>query len=148
MHGTVKEGDLLTIAAPGGRFTFTGAEANRIVLLAAGVGITPLMSILRYLTDRKWNGRIDMVYACRTPEDIIFREELESFERRISKSSSHADPVARRGHQLDGATGRIDAEASDESSSGPRRCSFLHVRTDGNAYGDPRSPAAVGSRRA
>ena len=45
MHDTVKEGDLLTIAAPGGKFTFTGAEADRIVLLAAGVGITPLMSI-------------------------------------------------------------------------------------------------------
>lgn len=44
MHDTVMEGDLLTIAAPGGKFTFTGAEANRVVLLAAGVGITPLMS--------------------------------------------------------------------------------------------------------
>ncbi len=83
MHDTVREGDLLTIAAPGGRFTFTGAEANRVVLLAAGVGITPLMSILRYLTDQNWSGQIYMVYSCKTAKDIIFREELEAIERRF-----------------------------------------------------------------
>src|SRR5271157_3834484 len=110
MHDTVKEGDLLTIAAPGGKFTFTGAEADRIVLLAAGVGITPLMAILRHLTDRKWNGRIDMVYACRTPEDIIFREELESIERR--NPNLHLTLILSRaeGTNWTGATGRIDAK--------------------------------------
>ena len=83
MHDTVREGDLLTIAAPGGRFTFTGAEANRVALLAAGVGITPLMSILRYLTDQNWSGQIYLVYSCKTAKDIIFREELEAIGRRF-----------------------------------------------------------------
>jgi len=110
MHDTVKEGDLLTIAAPGGRFTFTGEEANRVVLLAAGVGITPLMSILRYLTDLKWNGQIDMVYACRTPKDVIFREELEAIERRFPNLRLTLTLSRAEGTSWTGATGRIDAK--------------------------------------
>ncbi len=110
MHDKVQEGDLLTIAAPGGKFTFTGAEANRIVLLAAGVGITPLMSILRYLTDRKWNGQIDMVYACRTPQDIIFREELEALDRRFPNLHLTLTLSRAEGTNWTGATGRIDAQ--------------------------------------
>ncbi len=110
MHDTVKEGDLLTIAAPGGKFTFTGAEANRIALLAAGVGITPLMSILRYLTDQKWNGRIDMVYSCKTTTDIIFREELECLLRRFANLHLTLTLSRAEGTGWTGATGRIDAK--------------------------------------
>jgi glycine betaine catabolism B len=110
MHDTVKEGDLLTITAPGGKFTFTGADENRVALLAAGVGITPLMSILRYLTDRKWNGQIYMVYACRTPEDIIFREEIESLERRFPNLHLTLTLSRAEGTNWTGATGRIGAK--------------------------------------
>ncbi len=110
MHNTVKEGDLLTIAAPGGKFTFTGAEANCVVLLAAGVGITPLMSILRYLTDRNWSGQIYMVYSCRTAEDIIFREELEAIERRFPNLHLTLTLSRAEGTDWKGVTGRIDAK--------------------------------------
>jgi len=110
MHDMVKEGDLLTIAAPGGKFTFTGAEADRVVLLAAGVGITPLMSILRYLTDRKWNGQIDMVYSCKMAKDIIFREELEAIERRYPNLHLTLTLSRAEGTNWTGATGRIDAK--------------------------------------
>ncbi len=134
MHDTVKEGDLLTIAAPGGKFTFTGAEANRIALLAAGVGITPLMSILRYLTDQNWNGQIDMVYSCKTATDIIFREELEAHRAPISQSASHADPLARRGHRTGPAPpGGLTQNSCHARDSRPDECSGLHVRADGDA---------------
>jgi len=110
MHDTVKEGDLLTIAAPGGKFTFTGAEADRVVLLAAGVGITPLMSILRYLTDQNWSGQIYMVYSCKTVEDIIFREELEAIERRLPNLHLTLTLTRGEGANWNGAIGRIDAK--------------------------------------
>ena len=110
MHDTVQEGDILTIAAPGGKFTFTGAEANRVVLLAAGVGITPLMSILRYLTDQNWSGQIYMVYCCKTAKDIIFREELESIERRFPNLHLTLTLTRAEGTNWNGAVGRIDAK--------------------------------------
>ena len=57
LHDAVLAGDLLDVLAPAGRFTFTGTEAGSIVLIAGGVGITPLMAKIRYLTDVSWPGR-------------------------------------------------------------------------------------------
>jgi ferredoxin-NADP reductase/DMSO/TMAO reductase YedYZ heme-binding membrane subunit/ferredoxin len=109
MHDAVKEGDLLQVAAPSGKFTFTGDEANRIVLLAAGVGVTPLMSILRYLTDRNWNGRIDMVYSCKTAQDIIFQEELDDLQRRFPSFHLTLTLTRPEDGSWEGSVGRIDA---------------------------------------
>ena len=82
LHDVVKPGDLLPASGPGGSFTFTGAEANGIVLIAGGVGITPLMSIIRYLTDVSWAGDILLLYSCRSTDEFLFRDELEVLQRR------------------------------------------------------------------
>ncbi len=82
LHSRVQEGDLLEFSGPSGSFTFTGRECKCILLIGGGVGITPLMSVLRYLTDRSWPGDIYLLYSCRTAQDIIFREELEYLQRR------------------------------------------------------------------
>src|SRR5262249_40546067 len=77
LHAQVQEGDLLECSAPSGSFIFTGRECRCILLIGAGVGITPLMSVIRDLTDRSWPGDIYLLDGCRTPQDIIFREELD-----------------------------------------------------------------------
>lgn len=82
LHDSVSEGDTLEIAAPSGKFTYTGEESSSIVLIAGGVGVTPMMSVLRYLTDRAWPGAIYLVYSCRTSNDLIFREEIEYRRKR------------------------------------------------------------------
>lgn len=82
LHDRVKEGDTLQISAPSGRFTFTGEEASSVVLIAGGVGVTPVMSAIRYLTGRSWSGDIFFFYAVRGEADVIFREELEYLQRR------------------------------------------------------------------
>jgi glycine betaine catabolism B len=82
LHDAVKAGDMLEVRAPAGRFTFTGAEANSVVLLAGGVGITPLMAHIRYLTDLSWPGDIYLVFSVKTERDIIFRDELDALRRR------------------------------------------------------------------
>ena len=51
LHDTLIVGDLVRASGPFGSFTFTGTTADSIVLIAGGVGITPMMSVLRYLTD-------------------------------------------------------------------------------------------------
>lgn len=81
MHDRVKAGDLLDIAAASGRFTFTGEE-DSIVLIAGGVGITPMISVIRYLTDVSFPGEIFLLYGARSTEDFIFRDELEHLQRR------------------------------------------------------------------
>jgi glycine betaine catabolism B len=76
LHDHVKQGDRIKIGAPAGKFVFAGHEAKRILLIAGGVGITPMMSVARSLTDRKWKGEIDLLFGVRELRDVIFAAEL------------------------------------------------------------------------
>ncbi|MEZ4367545.1 MAG: ferric reductase-like transmembrane domain-containing protein [Kofleriaceae bacterium] len=84
LHDTLAVGSTLQVAAPAGRFVFAGdADVPRIVLLAGGVGITPMMSMIRSLTDRAWPGHIHLLYAVRTGGDVVFAEELRYLAARF-----------------------------------------------------------------
>jgi ferredoxin-NADP reductase len=80
LHETWREGDLVKIGAPAGRFTFAGHGAERIVLIAGGIGITPMMAVVRSLTDRKWRGDINLLFSVRLVKDIVFRDELAQLQ--------------------------------------------------------------------
>lgn len=91
-HGTVSRyldmevhtGELLQVTAPSGKFTFTETHAKSAVFIGGGVGLTPMMSATRYLTDRSWKGEIYFFYSCRDEDSIIFREELLYLQKRYS----------------------------------------------------------------
>ncbi|CAN5918470.1 hypothetical protein BH11MYX2_BH11MYX2_23410 [soil metagenome] len=82
LHDKVVVGDRIKISAPGGKFHFpgvTGAHADkRVVLLAGGVGITPMMSVIRSLTANKWKCDIYLVFGVRTRDDVIFAAEIKA----------------------------------------------------------------------
>lgn len=109
LHDQVAQGDEIRIAAPYGRFTFTGEEATSIVLIGCGVGITPLMSVIRYLTDHSWTGEIVLLYGFRRPADYLFGEELAYLASRhpnlrVFPTASSPDDAPWQGR-----VGRIDA---------------------------------------
>lgn len=110
MHDALKPGDLLHIAGPFGHFTFTGTDAESIVLIAGGVGITPMMSVLRFLTDTAWSGDIFFVYAARSTEEFVFRSEIEQLERRHSNLHVFASMQRSPGTVWHGAEGHITRE--------------------------------------
>jgi glycine betaine catabolism B len=83
LHDTISVGSRLRVTAPAGRFTFTGAEAPAVLLIAGGVGITPLMSMVRALTDRAWTGDIYFVVIAKSRSDLIFHDEIESLRKRF-----------------------------------------------------------------
>jgi len=85
LHDSVKVGDLIKVSGPFGSFSFTGSDADSIVLIAGGVGITPMMSVLRYLTDTAWPGEIFFLYGANSTEEFVFREEIERLERQDPK---------------------------------------------------------------
>ncbi len=82
LHDTWKEGDLVSVSAPAGKFLFAGHESDRIVLIAGGIGITPMMSVVRSLTDRGWAGAMYLVFSVRKKHDIVFAHELEELQAR------------------------------------------------------------------
>jgi ferredoxin-NADP reductase len=81
----LKVGDQIEAGGPVGKLTFTGNEADSIVLISGGVGITPMVSISRYLTEQSWPGDIFFIYVCRTPADYILADEIAALERRNPK---------------------------------------------------------------
>lgn len=81
LHDTLIVGDLVRASGPFGTFIFTGTTADSIVLIAGGVGITPMMSVLRYLTDTAWPGDIFFLYGARSTDEFVFRDEIERLER-------------------------------------------------------------------
>jgi ferredoxin-NADP reductase len=110
LHDQLKEGDLLDCAGPAGAFVFTGRECKCILLIGGGVGITPLMSVLRYLTDRAWAGDVYLVYSVHSPKDIIFREEIDYLARRHPNFRAVITVSQPEGTDWSGPTGRITKE--------------------------------------
>jgi ferredoxin-NADP reductase len=75
----------LTVEARGplGRFCFQETEHKKIALFAGGSGITPLISILRYIDDLCLDTKATLFYSVRTKRDIIFEGELERLKTRL-----------------------------------------------------------------
>ncbi len=110
LHDKIKEGNTLEVKAPSGKFVFTGEETDSVVLIAGGVGITPMMSITRALTDMEWAGEIHFIVACRTPDHFIFKEELKSLQQRYSNLHVHV-AMSRIEKEVDGYhAGRLSKE--------------------------------------
>jgi ferredoxin-NADP reductase len=75
-------GLVLHLSQADGAFTLPGELPDRVLMISGGSGITPVMSMLRTLVDRGYDGRITFLHYARSPETTIFRDELEFLARR------------------------------------------------------------------
>ena len=110
IHENWREGMRIQIGAPSGKFYFAGHESERVVLIAGGVGITPMMSITRSLTDRGWKGDIYLVFSVRKKVDVIFAEELRYLKARNPNLHVLITLTNDPDVEHDGARGQINAE--------------------------------------
>ena len=111
----LKVGDKIEAGGPVGKFVFTGKEADSIVLISGGVGITPMVSISRYLTEQSWPGDIFFIYACRTPADYIFADEIAALERRNPKLHIVITMTRPEGTDWKGPRGHLTKELLTQS---------------------------------
>jgi ferredoxin-NADP reductase/predicted pyridoxine 5'-phosphate oxidase superfamily flavin-nucleotide-binding protein len=119
LHEQIHVGDLLEARAPQGHFTVAPNERRPLVLLAAGVGITPLLSMVREVVYQGLRTRrirpTWFFQSSRTLADQPFRPELDRLLDnlgdvvRVLRLLSQPEPDAREGEDYD-LTGRIDAD--------------------------------------
>lgn len=78
-------GDEVGIRGPFGvGFPVVPLEGNDILLIAGGLGIAPLRSLINYIIDnRREFGKVDILLGCRDPQSMLFHNELESWAKRI-----------------------------------------------------------------
>lgn len=118
MHDFVHEGDLIDIEAAYGQLTFSGVGAQGIVLIGGGVGITPLMSVLRCLISCGMKNEISLLYACKTLEDFVYREELRLLQSRNSNLKILVAVEKMEGSFPGAYEGRLTKEKIQEAAPG------------------------------
>lgn len=76
LHQNVKKGTELEFRGPAGRFNNLDIESDKVLLISAGSGITPMMSMARFWCDQAAEKNIRFLNWARSVQDIIFRREL------------------------------------------------------------------------
>jgi len=101
----------LTVEATGpyGRFYLDETRHRSIMLIAAGAGITPMISMLRYMDDRGLTIPATLLYGVRTRKDIIFEGELERLKKCI-RTFNYSVSLSRPGEMWKGHSGRLTRE--------------------------------------
>ncbi|MFO1417820.1 MAG: FAD-binding oxidoreductase [Methylotetracoccus sp.] len=82
---TVKPGSHLTVQGPYGRFSCLRSPGDKLLFVGAGSGITPLMSMCRWIVDTAADVDVQLLASFRTPADIIYRGELEWLAQRDAR---------------------------------------------------------------
>jgi predicted ferric reductase len=88
-----KTSDTAFVEGPYGQFSFLNYPEGPILFIAGGVGVTPVMSMLRYLRDTNDSRDVVLLYGNRKKRDIIFEDELSSLPEscRVVHILSEAD---------------------------------------------------------
>lgn len=107
----VPAGTIVRLAAPKGDFVLPDPPPERILMLTAGSGITPIMSMLRTLDRRAVERNVDLpdvvhVHSAPTADDVMFRAELEKFDATHDRFRSHL--------QLTRSQGKFSLDRLDE----------------------------------
>jgi ferredoxin-NADP reductase len=117
---SLRPGDRVVVEGPYGHYVLK--EDRPAVMLAGGIGITPLKGMAEYASDKKLPIPVRLVYSNRSEGEIAYREELEELERR--------NPNFRVLHTLTGngvskgwkgSVGRIDERKLGEATRGLER---------------------------
>lgn len=77
----LKEKDIVGIRGPyGNSFPLDRMKNRDILFIAGGIGLAPLRPAIQYAFKNRRNyGKIELVYGCRTPQDMLYRSEISSW---------------------------------------------------------------------
>ncbi len=111
----LRKGDLLEVMSPTGTFFTEVNVANRkdYVFIAAGSGITPVISIIKTILLTEQNSCVTLVYGNKNLQSIIFREAIEALKDKYLKRFRVFHILSRERTDTDFNYGRIDVSKCD-----------------------------------
>lgn len=115
LHTAVGVGDILELAAPAGRFVLGPPSPDPLVLVSAGIGVTPLLAMLEALARQRSSRTVWWIHSARNGAEHAFRAEAQAHLAYLSDGHSHvrytrSDPRDRLGRDYD-AAGRVTGAA-------------------------------------
>lgn len=109
--GEAEIGDRVWVDGPHGAFTPRSSGERGLVLIAGGVGITPMMSTLRALASAGDEREHLLIVAASSPEELLFRDEIAAMTQRIPLTV--VEVITRPSPAWPGPVGRVDTELLD-----------------------------------
>ncbi|MBI2022292.1 FAD-dependent oxidoreductase [Candidatus Daviesbacteria bacterium] len=108
----LKVGDFVQISRPLGKFYINYKKYNPVVLIAGGSGVTPFISMLRYISKHPVNRQLVLVISAETKDDIPYSSEINSFKKRIKNLQVIKTFTGKK--STEGRNGRIDIKLLSE----------------------------------
>jgi ring-1,2-phenylacetyl-CoA epoxidase subunit PaaE len=108
----LQAGDVLDVMSPVGEFTIDidPGKARKAVAIAAGSGITPVLSLISTSLEREPESNWTLLYGNRTANSVMFLDELEALKDRYHPRFQLFHILSREGSDVPLLSGRIDAE--------------------------------------
>ncbi|BBD70618.1 hypothetical protein NIES4072_69850 [Nostoc commune NIES-4072] len=85
LHDNLRVGSEIKVSGPLGKFTCFANPSEKLLFISAGSGVTPMMSMSRWMMDTAADCDIVFFHCARSPRDIIYRQELELISSRQPK---------------------------------------------------------------
>jgi ferredoxin-NADP reductase len=126
--GRLKPGDSAMVDGPYGLFSYLAHVRDpkrELIMVPGGVGVTPMLSMLRYMVDTGDARKTTLVWSNRTEADIVCRDELTAIEATLPKLTVHH--VLTRQEDFQGRTGRLDGTMLEDLLSGCSREAVVFV---------------------
>jgi ferredoxin-NADP reductase len=119
-------GNILSLSDPIGEFTWDDSITNA-VFLVGGIGISPIMSMLRFIHATNQHPKITLLYGNRTPESVMYKTEIEDlFPNYPTWKLVHIYSHLPVGFEWDGYRGFINPEImAQEINFTPKPIYFL-----------------------
>ncbi len=103
-------GDKYYMKGPFGQFRFDPDENKKVLFVAGGTGLAPFISMLRHIEKVGSGNDVDLLYSIKYPTEIIRKQELEDFEKRLGLKTTITVTRPQEGDGWSGETGHVNAE--------------------------------------
>lgn len=124
LNDRAKVGLSVKARGPYGRFYFDESKHERIVLIAAGSGITPMMAMLRYIDDLCIPVDATLIYCVRAQQDALFGNDLAALQERLSRFR-YVLALSQPGSDWIGWKGRLRREILEREVEKPLESTFF-----------------------
>jgi ferredoxin-NADP reductase len=113
LHATIRPGSMLAIKSASGGFTYPKGDDRPLALIAGGVGITPMICMLRHAVQADPTRPVTLLYSVHSNSDVAFREELRLLAAR-NPQVKVVVTTTRGPHEPEYLSGRIDGRMIQE----------------------------------
>ena len=115
LHQRAVVGNELYLDGAHGDFYYRREMGDSLVLIGGGIGLTPLMSIIRYVDESQPEVRLTLLYSAKTPSELLFRDQLTAISARNHGIRCLFSVTRPSTEPWSGRTGRIDAQVLSEA---------------------------------